>query len=188
MHTDWTGNVLDELLAHVLEAEAQLVAHLLVHDARNHDPAGIGEGLQPCRDVDAVAKNIASVDYDVADIDTDSKLDALFDRHVGIAIGHSTLNIDGAAHSIDNADELHQNPVARRLDDTAAMLGDLRVDQFLAMDLEIVKRTLFIARHEPAVAGNITSQYRGKSALDAIVTHAELTWSPNRKRPVYTRD
>jgi len=61
------------------------------------------------------------------------------------------------------------------------MLGDLRVDHFLAMNLEIVKRTLFIARHEAAVAGNITSQYRGKSALDAIVTHAELTWSPNRK-------
>ena len=69
MDADRTRNVLDGLLAHVLEAEAQLVAHLIVHDARNHDPAGIGERFQPRRHIDAVAKNIVAVDYDVADID-----------------------------------------------------------------------------------------------------------------------
>ena len=69
MDADRTRNVLDSLLAHVLEAKAELIAHLIVHDARNHDAAGIGERFKPSRHIDAVAKNIAAVDYDVTNID-----------------------------------------------------------------------------------------------------------------------
>jgi hypothetical protein len=122
VHGDRTRNVLDDLFAHVLETEAELVAHLVVNNARNHDPARISESLEPCRDVDAVTKNITAIDYNVANIDADSKLNTLVDRHLGIAIGHTALNINGAAHSVDHADELHQDPIARCLDDAAAML------------------------------------------------------------------
>jgi hypothetical protein len=53
------------------------------------------------------------------------------------------------------------------------MLGDLRIYQFLAMTLEIVKSALFVGAHEAAVTGNITGQNRGKSALDAILPMLE---------------
>jgi len=35
-------DVLDPLLAHVLEAEVELVAHLITHDAADADSAGFG--------------------------------------------------------------------------------------------------------------------------------------------------
>src|SRR5262245_53400262 len=127
VHVDRTRNVFDDLLTHVLETETEFVAHLIVHDARNHDPAWVSESLKPRRHVDAVTKNITAIDYNVAYIDADSKLDTLVGRHIGVAIGHTALNINGAAHSIDHADELHQNAIACCLDDAAAMLGDLRI-------------------------------------------------------------
>jgi hypothetical protein len=54
------------------------------------------------------------------------------------------------------------------------MLGDLRVDELLAVNLEGMKRALIVGTHETAVASNIPGKDRGKSALDAIVNHAEL--------------
>ena len=60
VNTDRPRDVLDGLLAHILEAETELVAHLIVDIARNHDPAGFGERLQPSRHVDAVAVYIVA--------------------------------------------------------------------------------------------------------------------------------
>ena len=99
------------------------------------DAAWIGERLQPGRHVDAVAVDVVVVADDVADIDADAKFDAPVRRHIGVALDHAALNVDGAAHGVDDADEFHQHAVAGRLDDTAAVLGDLGVDQFLAMRL-----------------------------------------------------
>jgi hypothetical protein len=45
VNTYWSGNVFDGLLAHVIETKTELIAHLIVHDARNHDAAGIGQRL-----------------------------------------------------------------------------------------------------------------------------------------------
>ena len=49
-------------------------------------------------------------------------------RNIGVALGHAALNVDGAAHGIDHADEFHQHSVAGRLDDPAPMFGDLGID------------------------------------------------------------
>ena len=70
-------DVLDLLLAHVLEGEAQLVAHLVAHHAADADAAGLGQGFQPRGDVDAIAEDVVAVDDDVAEIDADAELDAL---------------------------------------------------------------------------------------------------------------
>ncbi len=67
---------LTDLLAHIFETEAELVAHLIMDDARNHDSAGFGERLQPRCHVDAVAKDVVTVDDNIADIDADAELDA----------------------------------------------------------------------------------------------------------------
>src|SRR5262245_23531111 len=155
VHVDWTRNVFDDLLTHVLETETELVAHLIVHNTRNHDPSRISQSLEPCRHIHAITKNITAIDYNVANIDADSKLDTLVDRHIHIAISHSALNINGAAHGVDDTDEFDQNSIARCFDDTAPMFRDLWVYQFFAMSFEIVKSALFIAAHKTAVAGDI---------------------------------
>ena len=88
-----------------------------------------------------------------------------------VALDHAALNVDGAAHGIDHADEFHQHPVAGRLDDPAAMFGDLGIDQFLAMRLELAQRAFLIDAHQPAVAGNVGRQYRSQPAVDTVFRH-----------------
>ena len=38
MGSDWPGDVLDLLFAHVLERKIELIAHLISHDAADADP------------------------------------------------------------------------------------------------------------------------------------------------------
>src|SRR4029453_6921963 len=97
MDANRTSDVFDRLLAHVIEAKTELIAHLIVHNARNHNATGIGKRLQPGGHVDAVAKDVIPVNYDVADIDADPKFDTLVCRNTGIACGHTALNVKGAA-------------------------------------------------------------------------------------------
>ncbi len=143
---DRADDVLDLPVAQILEGEAQLVLHVIAHGARDANAAGLGQSLQPRGDVDAVAEDILAVDDDVAEIDADAQVDAAIRRQVGVALGHAALNLDGAAHGIDDAGEFDEQPVARRLDDAALMLGDLRVDEVLAVRLEALQRS---RRHRP---------------------------------------
>ena len=54
-------NVLDLLLAHVLEREVELVAHLIAHHPADANPARLGQGFEPRRDIDSVSVDIAPV-------------------------------------------------------------------------------------------------------------------------------
>ena len=108
VHLDRPGDVLDVLRTEILEGKAQLVEHLIAHHAADADPARLGQRLQARGDVDTVAEDVVPIDDDVADIDADAKVDPLFGRHTGIALGHATLHVDRAAHRIDDAGELEQ--------------------------------------------------------------------------------
>jgi hypothetical protein len=97
------GDVLDLLLAQIIEGEVELVADMVVHRPRHADPAGLGQGFEAGGDVDAVAVDVVVVADDVAEIDADAEFDAPLGRHIGVALGHSLLHLDGAAHRIDDA-------------------------------------------------------------------------------------
>src|SRR5271169_3271316 len=70
-----------------LEREVELVAHVIVHNPADADPAQRRQGFEPSGDVDAIAE-------DVAEIDADAKCDAPLDRYIGVAIDHLTLNLN----------------------------------------------------------------------------------------------
>ena len=53
---DRPRDVLDLLLAGILEGEVELVAHLVAHDPADADPAGLRQGFEPGRDIDADAE------------------------------------------------------------------------------------------------------------------------------------
>ncbi len=139
VNADRPRNVLHLLLAHVLKAEAELVAHLIVNVARNANSARLGERLQPRRHVHAVAINIVVVADDIADIDSNAELDAAFGRYLGIALDHAALDVNGATHGVDDADKFHQHAVAGCLDDPAPMLGDFGIDQVPCDALSVVE-------------------------------------------------
>jgi hypothetical protein len=58
----WPGDVLDLLLAQILEHEGQPVAYVVMDGVGDEHPAGIGQGFDPRGDVDAVAINIIGLD------------------------------------------------------------------------------------------------------------------------------
>ena len=69
-------DVLQMLLAGILEGDVQPVADMFAGGCRDADAARLGDVLQPRRHIDAVAKDVAVLDDDVAEIDADAELDA----------------------------------------------------------------------------------------------------------------
>jgi hypothetical protein len=120
---DRPHDVLDVLLAQILEHEVQWVAHLVAHDAADADPAWLGQRFQTRRDVDAVAEDVLVLDH-VAKVDPNAELYPLIDRGYCIALAHLPLHLDRAAHRVDDAGELDQYSVAGGLDYPAMVFGE----------------------------------------------------------------
>nr|WP_235983676.1 hypothetical protein [Bradyrhizobium australiense] len=100
---DRPGNILQLLLARILDVESYLVARVIENRLRDADAAGLGDPLKSRRDVDAVAKEVAAFDHDVPKIDPDAKLNSFLLRHVCIAFDHALLDLDRATHCIHDA-------------------------------------------------------------------------------------
>jgi hypothetical protein len=95
--------------------------------------AGLGYGLEPSGDVDAVAHQVAvALLDDIAEMHANAKLDPAFGRQVGVALDHAVLDLDRAAHRVDDAAKVDENAVAGALDDAAMMRGDRRINQIAA--------------------------------------------------------
>src|SRR4051794_9809021 len=94
------GNVLEALLAHVLEFEIEAAGGVLLHPVRYADTAGRGQGLKTGSDVDAVAEDVAVLDNDVALVDADAELDAAGGRNARGPLGHALLHLGSAAQRV----------------------------------------------------------------------------------------
>ena len=101
-------DVLELALAQVLEADLEAVSHLVVDGARDEDTAGLGERLEPRRDIDAVAEDVVALDDDVADVDADPKLDSLIEWCRVRSPGHLSLDLDGTTGRVHRTGELTQ--------------------------------------------------------------------------------
>ena len=152
------------LLPHVVEDVAQLVTDLVAHGTRDADAAGLRQCLQPRRDVDTVAIDVAAVGDDVAEVDPDAKGDAFVFGRLGVAVDHRPLDLDRATHRIDDAGKFHQHAVAGGLDDASVMLPDLRVDELATMRLQAVEGALLIRSHQPRITRHIGGEDRRKTA------------------------
>ena len=56
VHPDRFGDVLDLLIAEVVERQRQFVANLIANDRRDADRAGLGDAFQPGGDIDPVTE------------------------------------------------------------------------------------------------------------------------------------
>ena len=87
--------------AEILDMEVELGSDLVEHRARNADAAGLGQPLEPRRDVDPVTIDIVAIDDDVAHVDSDPEPDGLVAavRHVG----ERPLYLDRVSHRVHGA-------------------------------------------------------------------------------------
>jgi len=164
-------DVLDALLAHVLEGVGEPVADMVADGARDADAARRRQPLQPRRDVDAVAVNIAAVGDHVAEIDPDAKSEAPLLGEIQIAIDHRALDFAGAAHRVDHARKFREHAVAGCLDDPAVMLADLRIDQFDEMRLEAFVSAFLVGAHQARITHHVGREDRGETAGGARGGH-----------------
>ena len=123
---DWLDDVLELGRAEIDEVRVDLAAHVVVGCARDQHAARVAKALQPRRDVHAVAENVVALDQDVAEVDAEAIEDAFVLGRVGVTLDHQRLDRDCAFDGGDDGGKLHQKPIAHRLDDAAAVVGDDR--------------------------------------------------------------
>jgi hypothetical protein len=167
----WPPDVLQRLIALLLEADVKFMSKLVAHRLADADAAGRGDGLEPGCNIDAVAQHIAVLDDDVAEIDADAELDLPFGLDIAIAARHPALDLDGAFGGIGRRHEFDQHAVAGRLDDPAVVLGDDGIDELEPVSLEPRQRPRFIDLHETAVPDHVCGQDRHKPALHCGLRH-----------------
>jgi len=160
---DWTGDVFDLLLAHILERVGKLVADLVAHHSRDAHASRFSQYLQTSRHIHAVAENIITLGDDVAEIDPNAEPDPPVFGHIGFMVEHCALGFYRAAYSIQYARKFHQHAVAGGLDDAPMVLGDLRIDELVAQRVETFEGAFFVRSHQPRVAGDIG----GRGSLQA---------------------
>ena len=86
-----------------------------------------------------------------------------------LRVDHAALNLDGAAHRVDDAGELHQQAVAGGLDDATAVLVDLGIDEFAPMRIPLGERALLVRTHKATVAGDIGRENGREPSRHALV-------------------
>ena len=139
--------------------------------ARDADAARLGDALQACGDVDAVAVDARLVVDDIAEVDADAELHPTICFDGGVALGHRLLDGDRALDRVHDAGELGEDAVAGRVDDAAAVLGDHRQHDRL-MRLEVADGTRLVSAHQRAVAGDVGGEDCGQPALNLGVPGA----------------
>src|SRR6185437_13892558 len=133
---DGIGDVFGPPRAARLDADRDLAANLIGDRARDVDRTGLGQSLDPRRDIDAVAVNVVALDDDVADIDADAERDAVALGDVRVALGDALLHFDRACDRVHRAGEFDQCAVADELDGAAGVGGNGRIDDLAPQGFE----------------------------------------------------
>jgi hypothetical protein len=152
------------------------------------DRARLANPLEPSGDIDAVAHEIAvALLDDVAQMNADPKFDALVWREAGVALNQAVLNLNRAAHGVDDAAEFDEVAVARPLDDAAMMGRDRGIDQIAAQPPQPRQRAILVRASEPAVADDVRDQNRCyfPGVANGASSGRRAALSQNRESPAF---
>ena len=164
-HRSW--DVLDRLIAGILEDEVELPFDLIKGRARDADSTRLREAFESGSYVHAVADDSIAFDENVAQIDADPEEQPASFGQLGVAAFHLLLDLDGAAHGIHHAGKLGQHVVTWGVYHPATTLANQVADQVTA-GREGPGRPLLVLGHEPAVADGIGGEDGGELALGAL--------------------
>ena len=148
--------------AHIDKFKIQFVPHLIIGIVGDTDAARLGQHLQAGRDIYTVAIDVAIIDNDIAQVDADTKNNALALGLRKVALLDGFLNFNGVTYRFHNRGIFDQQAVAHCLDHAPVALLQGGIDNFRANGLQIGQRRLFIVLHQPAIADHIRGQNSGE--------------------------
>jgi hypothetical protein len=168
------GDVLDALLAEVVEGRLQALAQRALDRVGHRHATRLGDPFQARGDVDAVAVDRAvGLLHDVAEMDADAKLHAAIGGDIGRAARQLGLDRqrrdDRAARRLEH----REHRVAGHVDDAAAMRGDGRAED-RACVVERRDRAALVAAHQARVARDVGHQDRGQALARLGLAHGQL--------------
>ena len=105
--------------------------HLAMGIVRKANSIGLGNALEPGRNIYPVAEDVVLLDDHVTEVNADAELNPLLCWSVRVAPGHAALDLRSAPDRINHARELGKEAVARVLDYPGAPFRDLRIVRLL---------------------------------------------------------
>jgi hypothetical protein len=145
--------------------------HLINNALREADSTGVRYALKPGRNVDPVAKYIVAIADNITKINANAVLNTVLGGDRTVALGHPLLEIEAAAHSVDDATKFHKQTVARRLNDLAAMLFDFGIYEVSKMRLHGAECAFLVHTHQTGITRNVRGDNRRQSTLYAVARH-----------------
>jgi hypothetical protein len=99
-----------------------------MNSCRDADASRLCQCLQSRSDVDSVPQKVFSFDHDVALMDSDADLDRLLGGCLRVTLVKLLLNAHRGFESLNSARKFGEQPIAHKLEEAPAMLGEDRVD------------------------------------------------------------
>src|SRR5262249_36415987 len=138
--TNGPGEVLDLLLTSILERSLNLSFDLTKYFIAHQNATGLSQALKPRGDIHTVSVNISALfNDDIAKVQADAEPQR--------PTRSCCLNGKCCPGCSQRTCELGQKPIARRLDQPALMLGDLRLDNLPPQLLHLSECAFLVALH-----------------------------------------
>src|SRR5262245_12018291 len=123
-------------------------------------------------DVHSIAVEVVSLDDHIAEMQTDTKDDPLRLGTFRVHLVHSLLKLDRRRQGVDCAGEFYERPVARQLDQPAAVSRDRWFKALASVRAQARQRSALVAPHQAGVADNIGGENRRQ--LPLFTVHANF--------------
>ena len=162
---DRLGDVLELRRAEIVNLEIEPRFDLPIGVVGDANSSGLGDTLQTCSDIDAVAHQVAvALLGHVAYMDGDAKFDPLIGGDLSVALNHRPLDFDGAVDRVDDAPELDNRSVAGALDYPAMIHGDGWIDQIGSERPQPGQNAVLVGSGKARIADDVGHQDRDKLA------------------------
>ena len=173
-------NVLEVLGTEILEVGVDLAGDLVIDGLGQIDAARFGQRSYPRCDVDAVAKDVAFLLDDLAEIDSDADRDTVFFGEGLVALRDLVAQSGGTVGCLDDVVEIGEHQFGGFLEDVSAKLGDPRSDHPGHKGSELGEILLLVTRGQPAVAGHQDGRMSAPGLRSGILWHGLLHLSQVR--------
>ena len=159
------GDVLDLLLAQILEGEGKPISNVVMNRTRRRStpPGSASPSNRAATFTPSPKMSSASAITSPRLIPTRNSI--RFSGGVpAFALGHPPLHLNGAPDGVNHARELGQEAVAGVLHDPAPVLSDLRINQLPEVRFEPLVGPLLIRPHQARIPRHVGGEDRGEAA------------------------